>query len=65
MEDLDYQNLVRNIIKFNENFNNFEDNVASILESKQNDNFNIDENKKMLTKAKTIIDLMIQNLQTR
>jgi hypothetical protein len=64
MENLDYQHLVINIIKFNENFYKFEENVASILESKQKDNFNIDANKKMLNKAKRIIDLMIQNLQT-
>jgi hypothetical protein len=64
MENIDYKNLVKNIIKFNENFNQFEDNVASIMESKIENNFNAFENVKLLLKCQQNISHMIDNLKS-
>lgn len=64
MENIDYKNLVKNIIQFNENFNQFEDNVASIMESKGDDNFNAFENVKLLLICQKYINNMIDNLKS-
>lgn len=65
MENIDYKNLVKNIIQFNENFNQFEDNVASIMESKIDDNFNAFENVKLLLICQKYINNMIDNLNSK
>ena len=65
MENIDYQNLVKNIIQFNENFHQFEDNVASIMESKIDDNFNAFENIKLLLICQKYINDMIHNLKPK
>jgi len=64
MENIDYKNLVKNIIQFNENFHHFEDNVASIMESKVEDNFNAFENVKLLLICQKYINNMIDNLKS-
>jgi hypothetical protein len=64
MENIDYKNLVKNIIQFNENFNHFEDNVASIMESKVEDNFDAFENVKLLLICQKYINNMIDNLKS-
>lgn len=64
MENIDYKNLVKNIIQFNEHFNQFEDNVASIMESKSDDNFNAFENVKLLLTCQKYINNMIDNLKS-
>jgi hypothetical protein len=64
MENIDYKNLVKNIIQFNENFNHFEDNVASIMESKADDNFDAFENVKLLLICQKYINNMIDNLKS-
>lgn len=65
MENIDYHNLVKNIIQFNENFNHFEDNVASIMESKGDDNFDAFENVKLLLICQKYINNMISNLRPK
>ncbi len=64
MENIDYKNLVKNIIQFNEHFNHFEDNVASIMESKVEDNFDAFENVKLLLTCQKYINNMIDNLKS-
>jgi len=64
MENIDYKNLVKNIIQFNEHFNHFEDNVASIMESKVEDNFEAFENVKLLLTCQKYINNMIDNLKS-
>jgi hypothetical protein len=64
MENIDYKPLVKNIIQFNENFHHFEDNVASIMESKVDDNFNAFENVKLLLTCQKYINNMIDNLKS-
>ena len=64
MENIDYKPLVKNIIQFNENFNQFEDNVASIMESKGDDNFDAFENVKLLLICQKYINNMIDNLKS-
>ena len=64
MEKIDYKPLVKNIIQFNENFNHFEDNVASIMESKVDDNFDAFENVKLLLICQKYINNMIDNLKS-
>lgn len=63
MENIDYHNLVKNIIKFNENFHQFEDKVASIIESKDDDNFDVNENIHLLLICQKYINNMISNLR--
>ena len=65
MENIDYKPLVKNIIQFNENFHQFEDNVASIMESKIDDNFNAFENIKLLLICQKYINDMIHNLKPK
>lgn len=65
MENIDYHNLVKNIIQFNENFHQFEDNVASIMESKIDDNFDAFENIKLLLICQKYINNMIHNLKPK
>ena len=65
MENIDYKPLVKNIIQFNENFHQFEDNVASIMESKIDDNFNAFENIKLLLICQKYINNMIHNLKPK
>lgn len=64
MENIDYQNLVKNIIQFNENFHQFEDKVASIMESKGDDNFDVNENIHLLLICQKYINNMIDNLKS-
>ena len=64
MENIDYKNLVKNIIQFNEHFNHFEDNVVSIMESKVEDNFDAFENVKLLLTCQKYINNMIDNLKS-
>lgn len=64
MENIDYQNLVKNIIQFNENFHQFEDNVASIMDSEVVDNFDAFENVKLLLICQKYINNMIDNLKS-
>jgi|UniRef100_A0A6C0IM81 hypothetical protein len=64
MENFDYKNLVNNIIKFNEKFNEFEDKVASIMESKVDDKFDTLENVKLLLVCQKYINNMIDNLKS-
>ena len=64
MENIDYKNLVKNIIQFNEHFNHFEDNVVSIMESKSDDNFDAFENVKLLLTCQKYINNMIDNLKS-
>ena len=63
MENIDYHNLVKNIIQFNENFHQFEDKVASIIESKVDDNFDVNENIHLLLICQKYINNMISNLR--
>ena len=63
MENIDYHNLVKNIIQFNENFHQFEDKVASIIESKDDDNFDVNENIHLLLICQKYINNMISNLR--
>ena len=63
MENIDYHNLVKNIIQFNENFHQFEDKVASIIESKYDDNFDVNENIHLLLICQKYINNMISNLR--
>ena len=65
MENIDYQNLVKNIIQFNENFHQFEDNVASIMDSEVVDNFDAFENVKLLLICQKYINNMISNLRPK
>ena len=65
MENIDYKPLVKNIIQFNENFHQFEDNVASIMESKIDDNFDAFENVKLLLICQKYINNMIHNLKPK
>ena len=65
MENIDYHNLVKNIIQFNENFHQFEDKVASIIESKDNDNFDVNENIHLLLICQKYINNMISNLRPK
>lgn len=65
MENIDYHNLVKNVIQFNENFHQFEDNVASIMESKIDDNFDAFENVKLLLICQKYINNMIHNLKPK
>ena len=65
MENIDYKPLVKNIIQFNENFHQFEDNVASIMESKIDDNFDAFENVKLLLICQKYINDMIHNLKPK
>ena len=65
MENIDYKNLVKNIIQFNEHFHQFEDNVASIMESKVDDNFDTFENVKLLLICQKYINNMIDNLKPK
>ena len=65
MENIDYKPLVKNIIQFNENFHQFEDNVASIMESKGDDNFDAFENVKLLLICQKYINNMISNLRPK
>jgi hypothetical protein len=64
MENIDYKNLVKNIIQFNENFHQFEDKVVSIMESKADDNFDAFENVKLLLICQKYINNMIDNLKS-
>lgn len=64
MENIDYKNLVKNIIQFNEHFNHFEDNVVSIMESKVEDNFDAFENVKLLLTCQKYLNNMIDNLKS-
>lgn len=64
MENIDYKNLVKNIIKFNEKFNQFEDKVTSIMESKIDNNFDAYENIKLLLICQKYINNMIDNLKS-
>ena len=63
MENIYYHNLVKNIIQFNENFHQFEDKVASIIESKDDDNFDVNENIHLLLICQKYINNMISNLR--
>ena len=64
MENIDYQNLVKNIIQFNENFHQFEDKVAAIMESKvDNTPFDVNENIHLLLICQKYINNMISNLR--
>ena len=63
MENIDYHNLVKNIIQFNENFHQFEDKVAAIMESKDDDNFDVNENIRLLLICQKYINNMISNLR--
>jgi hypothetical protein len=65
MENIDYHNLVKNVIQFNENFHQFEDNVASIMESKIDDNFDAFENVKLFFICQKYINNMIHNLKPK
>ena len=65
MENIDYHNLVKNIIQFNENFHQFEDKVASIIESKCDDNFDVNENIHLLLICQKYINNMISNLRPK
>ena len=65
MENIDYHNLVKNIIQFNENFHQFEDKVASIIESKDDDNFDVNENIHLLLICQKYINNMISNLRPK
>lgn len=64
MENIDYQNLVKNIIAFNETFHQFEDTVASIMESKNNNNFDVNKNLNLLVICQKYLNNMISNLKT-
>lgn len=64
MENIDYQNLVKNIIQFNENFHQFEDKVASIMDFEVVDNFDAFENVKLLLICQKYINNMIDNLKS-
>lgn len=64
MENIDYQNLVKNIIQFNENFHQFEDKVASIMDFEVVDNFDAFENVKLLIICQKYINNMIDNLKS-
>jgi len=65
MKNIDYQTLVKNIIQFNEKFHQFEDNVASIMETKIDDNFDALENVKLLLICQKYINNMIVNLKPK
>ena len=63
MENIDYKNLVKNIIQFKEHFHQFEDNVTTIVESKDDGNFDAFENVKLLLICQKFINNMIDNLK--
>ena len=62
MENIDYKNLIKNIIKFNEIFGKFEDNVANMMEIRKDYEIDISENIKILKESKKHIDRMIINI---
>lgn len=65
MENIDYKFLVKNIVQCNENFHQFEDNIASIMKSKIDDNFDAFENVKLLLICQKYINNMIDNLNPK
>lgn len=64
MENNDCLNLVENIIQFNEIFHLFNNNVASTMESKTNNNFDAIENVKLLINCQKYIDNMINIMKS-
>ena len=65
METIDYQNLIKNIIQFNEKFHQFEYNVALFMESKVDDNFEAFEYVNLLLNCQKNINNMIDNLKSK
>jgi len=66
MENIDYKNLIKNIIQFNETFHRFEDNVGFIMESRSDNNtFSPEENIKLLFKCQKQIHNIIENLKSK
>jgi len=58
------ENLVKNIIQFNEFFHQFEENVASTMKSENKDNFEAFANINLLYFCQEKINNMILNLKT-